>query len=407
MKFLHLQVFWIQIVPLTICFQITANSQEPTRLAEDVNFYRDVIQTKHINAFTRIEKTDFNQRLDSILNITGSLDESHFIVELMKINAMVGDEHTNLFPKSDETLPFKFRLFEEGMTIVATDSNHTGYMYCRVESIDGVPWKQVDSTFRQLIKQDNESFFKFFETYYFSNPQILYGSGIAKSPTTINFGLLSPGGQLIDAFITPVPGSSIKRWIYPEGRHNIFETNAKNSNYWYCFDEQEEVVYFNYVSCTEESSESFADFNKRMFSEIKKKKPRKLILDIRSNGGGNSNVLQPFIRKIAKSDLNDPGRLYILIGRNVMSSALMNVVQLDDMTNATFIGESTGGNINHFGEIQTTELPFTKARLTYSTRYFLLRNEQVGAFEPGIRITESLADFIRSRDRVLEAALDN
>ena len=134
-------------------------------------------------------------------------------------------------------------------------------------------------------------------------------------------------------------------------------------------------------------------------------KPEKLILDFRFNGGGNSRILKPFIEKIQKTYLNDSGRFFILIGRKVISSALMNVIDLKKTTHAFFIGEATGGNINHFGELKSFELPNSKIMVTYSTKFWENWTGHDGSFHPDFETGNKLSDFINSYDKALETAL--
>ena len=102
-------------------------------------------------------KEQFNQKIDSLISAVPHINKDKFIVELFKINAFIEDEHTILFPDYEMELPFKFELFDEGMTIIASDNINQKYLLHRVLSINDNTWSKIDSLYRSIIKRDNQS----------------------------------------------------------------------------------------------------------------------------------------------------------------------------------------------------------------------------------------------------------
>ena len=261
--------------------------------------------------------------------------------------------------------------------------------------------EQIDSLYKTIIKRDNQSYFKFFETYYFNNSELLKGLGVIGESSAIPFELLSPLGDTINTTINSNLKSQNISWKYAHQFKNIL-AYSKSSNYWYKYDEKSKTLYFNYQRCSEDEKEPFKTFNKKLFQTIADVSPVKIVLDLRFNGGGNSGVLKPFIESIKRSELNTNERFFVIIGRKVMSSSLMNVIELKNTTNATFVGEQTGGNINHFGELKTFELPNSKIKVTYSTNYWENWKNHSGAFKPDIETSNTLSDFLNSYDKAIE-----
>ncbi len=373
-------------------------------LISDLEIYRTTISTKHKKPFTKISKEQFTKKVDSLISIIPFINKDKFTIELLKINSLIEDEHTILFPINEMEIPFKFELFDEGMAIIASDSTNQKYLLHRILSINNKPWSKIDSLYKTIIKRDNPSYFKFFETYYFNNAELLKGIGIIEDFVAIPFQLLTPNGDTINAIINSNQKSQNISWKYAPQFKNLL-AYSNNSNYWFKYDEKSKTLYFNFQHCSEDANESFKTFNKKLFQTIAEVKHSIIILDLRFNGGGNSTVLKPFIESIKKSDLNTKERFYVLIGRNVMSSSLMNVIELKKMTNATFIGEPTGGNINHFGEIKSFELPYSKIKVTYSTKYWENWKNHNGAFKPDIEISNTLSNFLNAYDKAIEFVL--
>lgn len=370
-------------------------------LIADAESYRKTISSEHKNPFTKISKEQFNQKINNLIAAVPGLNRENFIVELFKINAFIEDEHTFLLPDYEMELPFKFELFDEGMTIVAADSVNQQYLLHRILSINNNSWSTIDSLYKTIIKRDNQSYFKFFEAYYFNNPGLLLGLGIINGSAAIPFKLLSPSGDTTYTTINSHFKAQNISWKYANQFKNIL-AYSKNSNYWYKYDDKSKTLYFNYMRCREDIKEPFTAFNQKLFQTIADLNPAKLVLDLRFNSGGNSAVLKPFIDSIKRSGLNTNERFFVLIGRKVMSSSLMNVIELKNATNARFVGELTGGNINHFGELKTFELPNSKIRVNYSTKYWENWKNHDGAFKPDIETSYTLSDFLKSYDKALE-----
>ena len=61
-----------------------------------------------------------------------------------------------------------------------------------------------------------------------------------------------------------------------------------------------------------------------------------------------------------------------------------------------------GGSPNHYGEVKTLVLPTTKWEVYYSTRYFKNTEEEVGAVVPDQEIPNRFADFMHGIDPVYE-----
>lgn len=168
------------------------------------------------------------------------------------------------------------------------------------------------------------------------------------------------------------------------------------------YNKEKNLIYFSYINCKEDANNPFEQFNKELFNAIKINNPDKLVLDLRYNGGGNSKILEPFLTQLKESYLNKRGKLYVLIGKMTFSSALLNAIDLKQNFNATLIGEPTAGSINHYGETRSFDLPNTKARVVYSTKYFEQWKGHDGALNPDIIVTYSLENFIKGKDEALE-----
>ena len=128
---------------------------------------------------------------------------------------------------------------------------------------------------------------------------------------------------------------------------------------------------------------------------------RKIIIDLRYNGGGNSEIIRPLIDGLKEIKRSDDIAIYVLIGEQTFSSAILNAEMLKDQLGAVLAGNPTGGSASHYGEVITDALPYSGIPFQYSTKYF--RNKIKGPIIPDIMIEENIDDYVNGIDSALKA----
>ena len=148
---------------------------------------------------------------------------------------------------------------------------------------------------------------------------------------------------------------------------------------------------------------SFEAFTREAFETLNDKPVDKLIFDMRYNGGGNSSQGTEFVERLAQTLKQHPQvAVYVVLGRDTFSSAILNAMDFKQLTNAVFVGEETAGKPNHFGEVRSFQLPSSKVLVNYSTKYFKRSEKEIETIEPDMSIEMSFADFKKGVDPVFE-----
>ena len=135
----------------------------------------------------------------------------------------------------------------------------------------------------------------------------------------------------------------------------------------------QEAYYIQYNQCQEAEDLPMKDFTEYVEEQIQNKGYQKVIIDLRYNSGGNSNIFEVMIEKISELQKEQQFEVYVLIGSNTFSSAVINACQLKQEIEAVLVGSPTGGNVNAYGEIEYFQLPNLPVTVWYSTKYFELR----------------------------------
>jgi hypothetical protein len=387
------------LLSLNLCFGF-AQDHPQLDFVTDLEFLKKTLPEKHTNLFAKITPLQFQNKVDQVAMRSNGMDQDRFIAELFKLAVAIGDEHTFVEVNFSKVLPIEFDFFKEGLFVVGIDSANTTLLNSQLESINGHPATEVIAKFKEVILHENPSFFEARFLYYLNNPVLLKGLDLSTDNGSAEFTFRKADGQLQKINLKAVAGNNTTKLNLLRSGKNLLSQQQK-SNYWFTYDEAQQTLYFNYNKCREEENKPFNSFNDELFAAIEQYKPKKLVLDLRYNSGGNSGILAPFIEKIQQSELNKKNRFFVLIGKQTFSSALMNAVKLKRSTKATFIGEATSGNINHYGEVRGFALPKSKIVIAYSTRYWETWKGKKGPLLPDVAINYSNKNYAEGKDEAL------
>jgi C-terminal processing protease CtpA/Prc len=134
-------------------------------------------------------------------------------------------------------------------------------------------------------------------------------------------------------------------------------------------------------------------------------KPRALVLDLRLNGGGDNTTYGPLLAELERQA--ETAQLLVLTSRITFSAAMQLVVDLEQRTNAVFVGEPTGGSPNQFGDAADVALPAAgvAARVATVSWETAGREDERRTRTPDVDVPLRAEDFFAGRDTVLDAAL--
>jgi C-terminal processing protease CtpA/Prc len=236
-------------------------------------------------------------------------------------------------------------------------------------------------------------------------PEILEAQGLIPDSALVHLELEKPDGG---SLVVEIPAEPRQQHSYLDAGPGPDELplyrQRSAENYWLQYLEGSQALYVHYRQAQEMSTESFAAFTSRVVSILDAEPVRTLVIDVRNNTGGNSAILEPLLVALERRPSFSSGDgLYTIIGRATFSSGLMNAFDLKRRTRAILVGEPTGGKPNHYGQVSSLTLAYSRLRVSYSTRFFrLLQDSDPPSLEPDERVELTSEDYVRGRDPVLE-----
>jgi C-terminal processing protease CtpA/Prc len=151
--------------------------------------------------------------------------------------------------------------------------------------------------------------------------------------------------------------------------------------------------------------ESLDTFTTRLTDSLRARRPGALVLDLRRNNGGNTFLYPDLLRRLIAYDARPDTELFVLTGRNTASAAVNLATDLDRLTDATFVGEPTGGKPNTHGNEIAVPLPYSGLTLGLSNAYWqhsYPQDERLG-IAPDVPVALSSGAYFAGRDPALHA----
>jgi hypothetical protein len=235
---------------------------------------------------------------------------------------------------------------------------------------------------------------------------VLHGLGCSESAERASFVLRDDSGVESRFEIEALRAGEQIQWIsalvepIPAYRKN------KDLAYWFEVLHDSKALYFQYNSCRELPERPMSGLIDDLFGALDENHCEKLVIDLRFNEGGNTAVIQPFLRRLeARPALYGKQRCFVLIGRRTFSSGSLLAREFELAKRATLVGEGTGGNpASPFRESMHIELPNSKLAVGLTWRFVGL-GEGGPAVEPNLQVLVSSDEYFAGLDPVLEAAL--
>lgn len=395
------------------------------RWSKDIEVMFDTLPEKHKNLFFKLSEEEYRRRLVELNERAPGLSAPEFETELRRVLADVGDAHTGISFAHDSLFPLHFQDFEEGIFVVAAVPGYEEYIGARLERVEAMSVEAYNDAAVEITPHDNTSQLKMWTPVYLTIPTVLAGLGISDSVSEVTYTFARSDGSSREVSLPAVERQDVSQLVSIRDRVQergvSLPVSRQNTGALYRYEHlaDHQAVYVQYNSCREDESYPMKDFVEDAFADVRAEDAEVMIVDLRRNSGGDSRVFHPFIQAAEEwgegadsgggADGSTTGgrELYVLIGRNTFSSAVLNAIELKQKAGAVFVGEPSGGRPNHYGEIKALELSDLGRTLTYSTKYFnTYKAGDPSSLMPDIEAPHSYEAYIEGRDRALEVALN-
>jgi len=395
------------------------------KLINDFNYLFNKLEEIHPNCYAYISKEEFEKKKQSAFaKIDKPLTQLEFYKIIAPVFCLIGDGHSQMFPFGiikeldnylDNGLLFPLKLkFEKNKVIVLNDYDKIK-KGSELLSINNYSIDTIKENILQLYNGETKNFKESFLTDVFNS----FLWVVYKFDSTYTLKIRNLDNSTKNYIVTGISINNLENLI----------TDTSNTHYTYSEIETKKgkVAYFDLNDF--ENPDKFSVFAKETFLKIKNDSIQSLIIDLRHNPGGNSeigHILLNYInnkpiyaqaskmdvklskegkrelKKIMKgsipfwaklfpikmllpydadnnivtikmneetpenNDLRFKGNVYVLIDIYSYSSAIAFSRTVKDYKIGVLVGQETGGYASGYGPATTIKLPHTKLEVNIS-----------------------------------------
>lgn len=403
-----------------------------TQWLSDLDSLVHFMVTTHPNPFWRTSREDFDKQIAMVRDRIPHLSDSQVIVEFMRITAMVKDGHTQLLGDklAGKWYPVRIELFSDGWFITSISKKYSEAYGAKVLKVGDINVEDVMNKIVEIVPADNEWGAKYFAPKYFMMSSVAQALGYADTNGLLEMEIAQKDGNIKILKIIAEPYKSenafydmVAYWFWrknavpaadyinimkrsPETLPLLFQNYEKP--YWFTYLPSYKTVYFGFNECQQDSNEKFDAFCERLWKLVEGENPDKLIIDLRNNIGGTTDILRPLLHGIIRhKNLNKRGHLFVMIGRKTFSAALQCAVWLENESDPIFAGEPTAAAPNHNADAKFMTLPNSGINLMVSHLYWQKSKPDDARrwIEPQIRVPALSTDYFNCADPAIQAVL--
>lgn len=406
----------------------------------DLDAWLSEMEAAHPDPYTRISREAFHARVrEARARLPETLDALEYFAVLQSLASALRDGHTRFhLPKkstaySGDLFPLEIRV-QEGRVFVAEPRADIA-RGCEITRINGTLASRILDFIRGLASEDIVACDALVASLFVP---ALWLEGV-RAPFRVEG--LSARREAIDIVLD----GKIPLWVPPERPDYRLEWLGGGVAYM-AIDDMVDVA-------------GFGPFAQEAFSEIEQKKAKGLVVDLRRDGGGSTNVAEMLLERITdkphrivaekywRVSVRQRGQLAgtpwvtpdylaapagttlhyrdspysprvvtpvfrgpvcVLIGPQTGSSAMMLANAIEDYHLATLIGEPTSSPPNYFSQYLNFQLPHTLLEADVSTARFVRANgdtTNTNPVMPDIVVHQSIEEWRRDEDPVLRRAL--
>jgi hypothetical protein len=359
---------------------------------QDLRFMMARLSQVHKNLYHATSAATFDSAAAALDARIPTLARDEIILGFMRIVALAGDGHTNIYPTRDRvigfhSLPVALYLFSDGLFIRAAERGQAALVGARVTRIGDATAEQAYERVRPYIGRDNEMDARFFAPQLLAMPEVLHALGLAPNADSARFEVESNGARQSVWLrarepLPPRPGDTDNSWRRRSGwvdmrdgataAEPLWLRVAPDSVLWWLTEVPGSRAGYAQINQVQNSdSASFEEFSEQLLAFVDSAAIDRLVLDLRLNRGGNGELLKPLVRGLLRRPkVNAPGKLFVLMGRSTFSAAQFLLDDLQEFSEATFVGEPSGSKGNSYGDSRKIMLPNSGITVRASVYYW-------------------------------------
>jgi len=362
---------------------------------DDLAYFRAEVLEKE-KAFSPAARAEAQERFRRLEGGADTVTAVYLELELSRIVALADNGHSMSFsgPRARRynRIPLRLAPFGADFYVVRGAANHADLLGARLDAIDGRELPDLRALARTLAGGTN-AWRDRTAPYLFESPEQLHALGGSRAAGEATYRFVLTDGRTVERRIEAEPpggdrnGLGGARLLYPglpasagDGWRTLLATDRAP---WAL---QDPAAFFRARMAPEldgmvvELRQTFdapglpiRTFLDSVATEIRRRQPRHVVLDMRMNGGGDLNTARDFMRGLPGLV---PGLIFVLTSPWTFSAAISSIGYLEQAApeRVTLVGEAVGDRLEFWAEGPVVTLPRSGAQILISTERHDYRN---------------------------------
>ncbi|MGM9986394.1 MAG: hypothetical protein ACI35O_04105 [Bacillaceae bacterium] len=389
---------------------------------KDIDNMVKSIKKTHEEPFHSISEKKWTNEVDELKKDLPKLSTVETSLRMNQLVSMLHDESTimdysTLVGKTSADMivyPITFDWLEDKLYAIQGTEESKDAIGAELIEINGHKINDVLEQVNTLIPYENVAWAKVNNRIFITLPDVLKFFNIINSDET-TYTFKKEDGTNHSVTLKPKKQKDIKFTVdlgkkYREGVTQKMPKDAYGA-YWYTYAPEEETFYFQYNQGVFKDEikgnnkvdlPKFKEFKKQFISDVNDHNIKKFIVDLRRDSSGNPERMKALIKALKEetSVLKD-AKVYVLIGYNTFGTGVDDAIEWKEETNATLVGESTGGQTTRYGKPSGFRLPSSQIILQVATTQ-VKHEGYTGPLKPDVEVKQSRSQFEKGTDELFE-----
>lgn len=396
----------VTLIVTAFAFQVLAQKMDNDLWLQDLEAYKTGLEQKHIDVYNKISDNEFDSELEIIKSSIGNKPDFQLVMDLMRLTRKIGDGHTAISLSNIEThnFPFEIKQFGNDWRIVKIAQPFGHLLGTRLIAVDETPMAIAAQKVGEVAQFVENPHSKIIRTaQYFPISELLFELNLIKQKEKASFTFKSDDGTVFTETLTVSANNEPVK--FTELTISVPEIEKPEetliTGFWYAPISGTDALYIHFENYP--TFEEMMQIAEEMVGFIFQNNIRKLVIDLRNNGGGDLYVGLVLANALNLADPVDwKSGVYVLADKVTFSAATSNTALFRELLNAKIVGEPTGSNPTGFQDMDTFELPNSKLVVCYSKRLFRIQEEFSEGVQPDIPQTYEWESFSQGNDNMLQ-----
>ena len=403
MKYLKIGLFLATLLPLSGWCDRGKNWEN------DLDSFYNGLKSNHINPFSKVSEQEIQNKISILKKDVDNITDARIILELMKLTRKIGDGHTAVhFHHDTELKKFPIEVYNDSgiWRVIGISEEYKSVLGSQLTHIGKHSIEELKDSLSKVVQfVENESSLQQRVTQYLRYSEILSELGLIGNSESATFTFLDGEEKTVIELQSQSTDSVLLRYQNKQPKIKKIK-DAGIDALWFGSILNRSAIYVKFGQYP--SFEQMDEFGKDLLTYINENKVKKLILDLRGNGGGDFYVGLWLAYYLNLADSIDwLNGVYTLVDKDTFSAATINAAQFKQLLNAKIVGEPTGSNPNGVQDMGTFRLPHSGLTISYSKRVFRLQEKPNESLLPDVEVKYSWKSFIAGEDNILIWALND